>query len=75
MPTRTLKPAEFPPTCRCSRCEWTWRGRTAHRRPLVCPNCRSRRWHFPKEVLAFLETDRQLLQRLRREAAVRKGTP
>lgn len=34
--------------CACNRCGHEWRPHDGRRRPVTCPNCKSRRWDKPR---------------------------
>lgn len=73
MPTARLTPDQYPVPLVCNVCQFKWLPRKKEGKPRICPNCRSRRWWWPKEAVTFFEANRLERDRKRRAAAAKES--
>lgn len=64
-------PTDFLQPRHCNVCSFNWMPRRNRGRSRNCPNCNSRRWNWPKEVIAFQDTLKADRDRNRRAAAAK----
>jgi hypothetical protein len=73
MAHKRLTPDQYPLALACGRCGFRWMPRSNNRRPRICPNCSSRRWWWPAEVIKFLDESRAERARLRRATKAQRA--
>lgn len=71
-PKRT--PDEFPRALHCNVCTYNWQTHRGRNTPRNCPNCNSRRWNWPPDVIKFQDVLKADRDRNRRAEAARKAS-